>query len=368
MTAPNSYTVLIVEDDDVYREDTRRLLDGSYQLVEVATGREALERMKATQFHCVLLDYRLPDINGLELLPQLTDLQVPVVMMTAQGSEQVAVEAMKLGVYDYLIKNTLTEDSLRNSVEKAIDHAALKKKVCEQEKDLKMFASIASHDLRHPLRTIGTRLTFIKEDIETSNTEQLLEHCSRAQKGVGYMNQLIDGLFEYTQLGRSSRPFESIALNEVAGQVASALEATVAELAARIEIDDLPVVQGDRTALHQLFQNVVANGLKFHNGHATPCVRIVASRVFGNWKISVEDNGIGIDPKHHDKIFEPFKRLHSKDQYHGNGLGLAICKRIVDQHGGRIWLESEMGKGTTFSFTIPIEAEASHPTNDPKAA
>ncbi len=375
MKTNSSYTVLVVDDDDVYREDTRRLLgEGSYTLIEAATGRDALNKLGSHQVHCVLLDYRLPDLDGLKLLPKLVELQVPVVMMTAEGNELVAVEAMKQGAYDYLVKNTLTEDALRTSIKKAIDHANLEKKVREQQQELELFASMVSHDLKSPLQSIMACITFIKEDIETSNTEQLLKDCQRARRGVEHMHQLIDGLLEYTQSERSSQAFETVSLNAVAAQVVSALEATVTDLAAQITVENLPEVNGDRIALYQLLQNLVTNGLKFHNGSTTPCVRIAASRISDDWQISVEDNGIGINAKHCDKIFEPFKRLHSKDQYDGCGLGLAMCKRVVDQHGGRIWLESEVGKGTTFYFTIPLNVtserhlEAGHTIDTSEAA
>lgn len=348
------HIVLVVDDDAVCREDIHRQIEDAYTLIDAVTGREALEMAESNPVHCVLLDYRLPDLDGLLVLPNLAETGVPVVMMTAEGSEQIAVEAMRQGAYDYLVKNTFTKDSLRTAIARAIEHATLERKVCEQQRELEMFATTASHDLRAPLRTIGGFVRSIKKDIESSNTERLLEHCQRVSDAVDRMNRLIDGLLEYARLGRGDRPFAMVALNEVAQEVVSSLESTISDLAAQVEIEDLPEVQGDRLALYQLLQNLVANGLKFHNNRGTPSVRVCASRFDDSWRISVGDNGIGIDPQHADQIFQPFRRLHNQKEYEGCGLGLATCKRIIDQHGGRIWVESRIDQGTTFHFTIPV--------------
>ena len=352
--AGKSQIVLVVEDDGVYREDIHRLIDDAYTLIDAATGREALEQAVSNPVHCVLLDYRLPDLDGLKVLPKLVKTGAPVVMMTAKGSEQIAVEAMKQGAYDYLVKNTFTKNVLETAIAKAIEHASLEKKVRDQQHELEMFASIASHDLRAPLRNIGSLVSFIKTDIKASKTGNLLEYCDNALNGVSRMRLLIDGLLEYAQLGRCDRSFNKVDMNQLAEEVASSMQSTIADLAARVDFKDLPVVTGDRLGLYQLLQNLVANGLKFHNGQGTPRVEISASRVDDNWRISVEDNGIGIDSTHTHDIFEPFKRLHGQNEYEGCGLGLATCKRIVDQHGGRIWVESQINQGAIFHFTIPI--------------
>lgn len=351
--AEKSHIVLVVDDDEVYREDIHRLIDDVFEVIDATTGHEAIDRIGSHEVHCVLLDYRLPDLDGLQVLPKLVEAQIPVVMMTAQGNEQVAVNALKQGAYDYIVKNTLTEDSLRSAIEKAINHAVLERKVREQQKDLEMFASIASHDLRAPLRNITSLVTFIKEDMEASRTEKVLDYCQRSLNAANRMNQLIERLLEYARIGRSNRSFEKVDLNRVATEVASSLESTVKDLTAEVEVGNLPEVLGDNIALSQLIQNLVANGLKFHNGHATPRVRISAKQIADGWEISVEDNGIGIDPKHVDTIFQPFRRLHGQSEYEGSGLGLATCKKVVDQHRGQIRVESEPGKGTTFFFTLP---------------
>ncbi len=358
MTDDRPLTVLVVDDDQVCRETIERLLGGCYALIEAATGPQALEAVASQDIDCVLLDYRLPQLDGLAVLPQLIESGVPVVMMTGEGNEQIAVEAIKQGAYDYLVKSTLTAVLVRTAIQKAIEHTALEDKVREQQEELAVFASVAAHDLRAPLRTIGAYIRFIQEDIQAADTEQVLGHCRKSLGGLKRMNELIEGMLEYTVSGRSDRAFEELDLTTVAGEVVAALESQVIHADARVDIGELPVVRGDRTALYQLLQNLVANALKFHDGKSAPCVRIDASREHDCWQVSVTDNGIGIEPRFRKTVFQSFKRLHGVDAYDGSGLGLATCKRIVDQHGGRIWLKSEPGEGSTFYFTIPIDPQA----------
>ncbi len=361
------HIVLIVEDDEVHREDVHRLIGDAFTVIDAATGREALGRVGSQEVHCVLLDYQLPDFDGLQVLPKLVEAQIPVVMMTAQGNERTAVRALKQGACDYLVKNALTDVSLKGAIEKAINHALLERKVREQQQDLEMFASIASHDLRAPLRTIKALVSFIKEDTIASRTDKVLDYCQRSINAANRMNQLIDRLLEYARVGRNHQSFEKVGLKEVTTEVVSSLESMIKDLAAEVEIGDLPEVFGDPIALGQLIQNLVANGLKFQSGHTPPRVRIAAKQLTDGWEISVEDNGIGIDPQYIETIFEPFKRLHRHSEYEGSGLGLATCKKIVGQHRGQIRVESQPGTGATFLFTLPTHA-TSHEDSSPHSA
>ena len=219
MTAYQTYTILVVDDDDIYREDIHRMLDGAYTLIDTATGWEAIEKVELNTIHCVLLDYRLPDWSGLELLSKFTAKGIPVVMMTAEGSEQIAVEAMKQGALDYLVKSTFTENLLRTAITKAIERAALVQTVRQQQEELAMFTSIASHDLRAPLRTISGFVKIIREELESSDNKKLVDYCQRVTNGVDRMSRLIEGLLRYTRQGRGLESFESIALNDVAKEV-----------------------------------------------------------------------------------------------------------------------------------------------------
>ncbi|MCA8991035.1 MAG: hypothetical protein KDA88_03610 [Planctomycetaceae bacterium] len=167
---------------------------------------------------------------------------------------------------------------------------------------------------------------------------------------------MINDLLTYARVESRSRPFEPTNLNAVVDDVITLLYAEIRDADGEVTHGELPTVMGDESQLSQLLQNLIGNGLKYH-GDAPPQVFIAAESNGIEWTISVRDNGIGIDEKHYEKIFEIFRRLHGQDKYPGTGIGLAVCRRIVNRHGGRIWLESEPGKGTTFYFTIPLSSK-----------
>jgi chemotaxis family two-component system sensor kinase Cph1 len=164
------------------------------------------------------------------------------------------------------------------------------------------------------------------------------------------MQQMLTDLLAYTRVGGQPAAFTAVDCEAVLSQVLDALRLRIAECHATITHDPLPTVRGDATRLGQVFQNLLGNALKFC--HTPPRIHIAAYRDGPDWVLSVQDNGIGLDPRHAEQIFEVFQRLHPRSEYPGTGIGLAICKRIVEQHGGRIWVESEAGHGATFLFTL----------------
>jgi light-regulated signal transduction histidine kinase (bacteriophytochrome) len=182
-----------------------------------------------------------------------------------------------------------------------------------------------------------------------SDAEEFIGFAVDGAKG---MQKMIEDLLAYSRVGTRGEPFGPVDCNDVAEEVTRNLEAAIDEQNATVTWDELPTVRADRTQLVQLLQNLIGNAIKFH-GEGAPRVHVSTERSGRQWVFSVRDNGIGIDPQYQDRIFQVFQRLHSRDKYPGTGIGLAVCKRIVDRHGGRIWFESEAGKGTTFHFTLP---------------
>jgi light-regulated signal transduction histidine kinase (bacteriophytochrome) len=164
------------------------------------------------------------------------------------------------------------------------------------------------------------------------------------------MSDLISDLLDYSRVGRTSEPLQPVDVQHVVGEALENLDAAVRESGARVHVGPLPTVAGVRTQLLQLFQNLLANAVKFHSA-GPPVVDVRSTQQDGCWQFAVEDNGIGIEPQHFDRIFQVFHRLHGRE-YPGTGIGLALCKKIVELHGGRIWLTSEVGRGTTFFFTL----------------
>jgi PAS domain S-box-containing protein len=226
--------------------------------------------------------------------------------------------------------------------------------------DLEQFAFVVSHDLQEPLRTIASFSQLIARSEDRS--PQAAEYVRYIQTGVKRMTDLIRDLLEYSRVTHDSiASFAPVSLQEVLGEVLWNLQTPIAESGAVIKTDTLPTVAADKRSMVQLLQNIVGNAIKYA-GPKQPELHIGAEmRNTGEWVIHVRDNGIGIAMRDAEKIFGVFKRLHGKDEYSGNGIGLAICKRIVELHGGKIWVESEPGQGATFSFTIPShEAAGKH--------
>jgi len=219
--------------------------------------------------------------------------------------------------------------------------------------ELQQFAYIASHDLNEPLRMITSYLQLLEERSKDKLDSQAREFIGFALDGAHRMQALITDLLAYSRVEAKGTAFEEIDCEQVFETALQNLRVAVDENKATVEHQRLPKVRGDRVQLTQVFQNLVGNALKFH-GAAAPRIHVGANRHNGEWIFSVRDNGIGINPKDFQRIFVIFQRLHARQEYSGTGMGLAICKRIVERHGGRIWVESGPQKGSTFFFTLPV--------------
>lgn len=231
----------------------------------------------------------------------------------------------------------------------------LKQTLAELErsnKDLEQFAYVASHDLQEPLRMVSNFTQLFARRYRNkldSNADEFIEFIV---EGAIRMQHLIRDLLLYSRLSSRSRTFEMVDFKSVLDKVLSSLKLFIEENQATISYGTLPVLVGDQTQIEQLFLNLITNAIKFHN-HEKPVVKVSCSIQNNDWLFSVQDNGIGIEPEYHDRIFVIFQRLHERSEYPGTGIGLAICKKVVEHHGGRIWVDSEQGKGSTFYFTIP---------------
>ena len=219
--------------------------------------------------------------------------------------------------------------------------------------ELQQFACIASHDLNEPLRMITSYLQLLEERSKDKLDSQAREFIGFALDGAHRMQALITDLLAYSRVEAKGTAFEEIDCEQVFETALQNLRVAIDENKATVEHQRLPKVRGDRVQLTQVFQNLVGNALKFH-GAAAPRIHVGANRHNGEWIFSVRDNGIGINPKDFQRIFVIFQRLHARQEYSGTGMGLAICKRIVERHGGRIWVESGPQKGSTFFFTLPV--------------
>ena len=239
----------------------------------------------------------------------------------------------------------------RREIEKTLQRIAAE--LARSNKDLDQFASVASHDLQEPLRTVSGFVQLLQKKYANQLDAEADTFIKFAMDGTKRMETLIKDLLAYARVTSRSGELVSTDAGAALRQALGNLQASVQEKGAEIVHGELPTVRADASQLAQLFQNLIGNALKFH-GEATPKIHVDARREGDYWQFSVRDNGIGIDVKFQNQIFEVFQRLHTRQQYDGTGIGLAICKKIVDRHGGRIWVESEPGQGATFYFTLPI--------------
>jgi signal transduction histidine kinase len=241
--------------------------------------------------------------------------------------------------------------------------AATTARLERSNEELQRFATVASHDLREPLRVVSG----FADLLARRHGDQLGPDGTRFVEaitgGVARMDEMIADLLAYARAGRADQPLEPVDANEVVADGLAGLQRAIDDAGAEIEVEPLPMVNGNAAALRQLFQNLVANAIKFVD-ERPPHVRIWAAEVPQGWRFSIRDNGIGIDPEQAERIFGMFTRLHGSDRYPGTGVGLAVCQRIVDVHGGHIWVEPAPGGGSQFMFTIARAPKANAPSPD----
>jgi light-regulated signal transduction histidine kinase (bacteriophytochrome) len=377
--------ILIVEDSE---DDAilllRELRKGGYEPVHERI--ETPEAMKAAlekgMWEVVISDYVLPRFSGLAALGLLKESgqDLPFIIVSGKIGEDIAVGAMTAGAHDYIIKGNLTrlvpavERELREAdvrrekreAEEALrrSHEELERKVEERtaelvrsNKELEQFAYIASHDLQEPLRMVTSYVTLISQRYKGRLDKDADEFIDYAVRGAVHMKALLNDLLAYSRVGTHGEPFELTDLNSVVRTATDNLKKRIEQSGAEIRHENLPGVFADKVQMVQIFQNLIDNAIKFC-GSEPPRIEISSEWKKTEWVVSVNDNCMGIDQKHFDKIFIMFKRLHAGDEYPGTGIGLAVCKKIVERHGGRIWIESEPGNGSTFYFTIPVRNDS----------
>jgi len=378
--ADETIRVLFVEDSRVHFELVARHLKTveavEFRLTHVTQLSDGLQHLSTGRFDVVLLDLNLPDSYGLETFQRIRAgaPDVPVIVLTGIDDENIVLQTAREGAQDILVKGQTDRELLVRTLRYAIERNRLQTQLKEQaaalettNRELKQFAYVASHDLQEPLRKIlafGERLTTkYGQDL----AEQGRDYVQRMQNAALRMQALIDDLLVYSRVTTRANPFVSVDLGEVVEEVVSDLEVRIERTGGRVLVEQLPAVEADPIQMRQLFQNLIGNALKFHVEEQKPLVEVSAvatdrkddsgQPILGNGQcqIAVRDNGIGIDPKYSDRIFGVFQRLHSRGSYEGTGIGLAICRKIVERHGGTITATSELGSGATFVVALPIQ-------------
>ena len=267
------------------------------------------------------------------------------------GPRDIAELAADIDLMRQRILDDLAES--RAAAERLDDQA---RELARSNAELEQFAYVASHDLQEPLRKVASFCQLLEQRYKGQLDERADQYIAFAVDGAKRMQQLINDLLAFSRVGRMTGEPAPVDLRAAAMAAADGLGSALAEADGRVQIGDLPTVRGEQTLLTAVFQNLIANAVKFRSD-APPDVRIHATADDGEWTITCADNGIGIDPEYAERVFVIFQRLHAKDRYGGTGIGLAMCRKIVEYHGGTIWLEETAGPGTTFHFTMPMTEE-----------
>ena len=362
---------LLVEDNQLDAELVLRALrKDSFDVSAVVVQDEAgfSEALRTHSPEIVLADYNLPNWTGMEALTVLRrqSLDIPIILVSGALGDVTAVECIKQGATDYVLKDGLARlpevvrRALQEKYERGLRHQAeekLAKKVDELARsnaDLEQFAYVASHDLQEPLRMVAAYTQLLSERYKGKLDESADKFIGYASEGALRMQVLIQDLLAFSRVGRIDADYASVDCNAVMEEVRKSLASAIQESDAVLAHANLPAIWGNRTQMAQVFQNLIGNAIKFR-GTKPPEIFVHAEKAGQQWLFSVTDNGIGIAPEFAENIFVVFQRLHLRTEYSGNGIGLAICKKIVERLGGKIWVESQPASGSTFKFTVPLD-------------
>jgi signal transduction histidine kinase len=377
--AQQSINVLLVDDK---KEDLLALElilgEKNYNFIRATSGREALRvLLKEDDIAIILMDVHMPLLDGFETAKLIRESEkfrnIPVIFLTANDDKpDDTFKGYKTGAVDYMIKPVVPEIikakvsvftelyKKTNELERqrrsllALNRELEKQseEITRSNKELEKFAYVASHDMQEPLRTIISYVQLLEEKF-SKNVDKEAEQYMDYVVNAGYrMRDLITGLLEYSRINRAEAPVEAVDFGLVLQEVIENLGSSIKESKAVVSVGELPALKVNRLQMMQLFQNLVSNAIKF-SSNKEPRIKIFSTTVENGYKFTVEDNGIGIDPKYAERVFEIFQRLHPIGEYTGMGIGLAICKKIVERHGGKIWVEPNPEGGAIVFFTMP---------------
>ena len=384
-------SILVVDDSvDNLRLLATMLTEQAYKVNCARSGSMALISIQTSLPDLILLDIMMPELNGYQFCQQLKanpkTVEVPIIFISALDEVMDKVKAFQVGGADYITKPFQMEEVLAR-IEHQLTISRLQTRLQAQNqelarsnRELEQFAYVVSHDLKQPLQSFLFSVSLLEAKFKQRLDEGAAQYINNLRETSKSMQKLIEDLLAYARAGKAEQTLEAVDCNTVIEQVLENLKIAITEADAKVSHDPLPTVQANPTQLMQVFQNLVSNAIKFHQPNETPQVKISLEQATpqlarvattgatsptngkhpspsasdkGKFVFGIHDNGIGLDPQHFEHIFEVFQRIHPGEQYPGNGIGLATCKKIVERHGGQIWVESALGKGTTFYFSLP---------------
>jgi len=370
---PGQLRVLHVEDNQLDAELVAQALRKggfSVSIVVVQAEAEFERQLPLHRPDVVIADYNLPQWQGMDALEVLRreGLEIPLILVSGALGDITAVACIKRGATDYVLKDGLARlpEAVRRALqEKRLlrlrrqaeqDLARKVEELARSNADLEQFAYVASHDLQEPLRMVAAYTQLLAERYRGKLDENADKFIGYASEGALRMQSLIQDLLAFSRVGRNGSG--RVDCNAVMEEVLMTLGPAIQEGGAVVTHEKLPEVWANRSQMAQVLQNLVGNAIKFR-GKEPPVISVQAEKVGQHWLFSVSDNGIGIAPEYAENIFVVFQRLHARTEYPGNGIGLAICKKIVEHNGGKIWVEAQAGHssghGSVFKFTMPCD-------------
>lgn len=345
--------VLVVDDNPDMSEFEADILGSKYRVLTADDGEEGLAKALENRPDLIVSDIMMPRMSGDMMIRELRRRRelddCPIIVITARTEENFLVKMLQEGVQGYLVKPFSAEELLAR-----VEGLVAEKK---RKEELRQLVYAISHDLQEPLRTMGNFIGLLAQRYENSLDEEARRYIAHVLNGANRMSRLIDDLLAFSRIGTHAKPFAPVAMNAVFGQAMEVLQSAAAESHAEITREDLPVVIGDEGQLVQLLQNLIGNAIKYRKREEPPRIHVSAIRHGREWVFGVRDNGIGIEPRFQKQIFVIFQRLHTSEEHPGTGIGLALCRKTLEQHHGRIWVESESGLGSTFYFSLPERRE-----------
>ncbi len=356
--------ILIVDDNADNVELAMQILEDSYEVFAGESGADCLRLAISLKPDVILLDVQMPDMDGYETLLNLHKTAegqaIPVIFLSARFRDNDrVVKGLELGALDYITK-PVDDDLLMAKVKVAvrIKHAedAVREKADALEaanKEMEAFTYSVSHDLRAPLRSLDGFSKILLEDYADVLDQEGQEHLQRIRTGSQKMGSLIDDLLNFSRTSKADLHNTALNLTTIIQQVEQELIVNYPNASIHIQ-DDMNAL-GDARLLHMAWMNLIGNALKYSSKEDKPHINIRMENENEHTIYIIEDNGVGFDMRYVEQLFHPFQRLHRNDEFPGNGIGLATVSRIIQRHGGSIWAESEVGKGSTFSFTLTPE-------------
>ncbi|MDX8384241.1 MAG: response regulator [Ghiorsea sp.] len=355
--------ILIVDDNEDNLELASQILEDDYEVVTGRSGSDCLHKARDLKPDVIVLDVQMPDMDGYETLAKLRSTaegkEIPVIFLSARyrDSDRV-IKGLEMGALDYITKpvdDDLLMAKVRVGVRIKQAEDAVREKAHALEvanKEMEAFTYSVSHDLRAPLRALDGFSAILSEDYAESLDEEGLQYLARIRAGSQKMGSLIDDLLDFARTSRGDLAQSPLDVSAMVNDVCTEIQATEDHAQLSITVQSGMTTLGDSKMIRVVLMNLISNAIKYSSKEDKPCLEIYAEKSATREVFTIKDNGVGFEMRYVDQLFHPFRRLHSSDEFPGNGIGLATVHRIIQRHGGTIWAESEVGKGSVFNFTL----------------